>query len=279
MDLTSKSKLIEILRRNNIFLKKSLGQNFLIDKNILKKIIDALEISKEDNILEVGCGVGTLTLELAKKAKKVIGVEIDKRFKSILEELLKDYNNVEILFEDVLKLDLSRIINLPYKLVGNLPYYISGSFLGEYFQKGPYAHLMVIMLQKEMAERLTSSPGSKKYSPLSILLHITYSYEIISKVSPSCFFPAPEVESVVLKLKFNPKLDKIYNKEFFFKLIKESFNQRRKFLLNNLERAFPSIDWKYVFTELNIDGKIRAEELSPEGYITLSNKAFNLWKS
>ncbi|MGB9810676.1 MAG: ribosomal RNA small subunit methyltransferase A, partial [Dictyoglomus turgidum] len=133
--------------------------------------------------------------------------------------------------------------------------------------------------QKEMAERLTSSPGSKKYSPLSILLHITYSYEIISKVSPSCFFPAPEVESVVLKLKFNPKLDKIYNKEFFFKLIKESFNQRRKFLLNNLERAFPSIDWKYVFTELNIDGKIRAEELSPEGYITLSNKAFNLWKS
>ncbi|MGB9810736.1 MAG: ribosomal RNA small subunit methyltransferase A, partial [Dictyoglomus turgidum] len=103
MDLTSKSKLIEILRRNNIFLKKSLGQNFLIDKNILKKIIDALEISKEDNILEVGCGVGTLTLELAKKAKKVIGVEIDKRFKSILEELLKDYNNVEILFEDVLK--------------------------------------------------------------------------------------------------------------------------------------------------------------------------------
>ncbi|ACI18871.1 16S rRNA (adenine(1518)-N(6)/adenine(1519)-N(6))-dimethyltransferase RsmA [Dictyoglomus thermophilum] len=278
MNLTSRSELIEILQKNNIFLKKSLGQNFLVDKNILKKIIDALEISKEDTILEVGCGVGTLTLELAKRSKRVIGVEIDKRFKPILENLLKDYPNTEIIFEDIMKIDLSKIVTPPYKLAGNLPYYISGSFLGEYFQKGPYASLMVIMLQKEMAERLTSSPGNKKYSPLSILLHITYSYEVISKVPPSCFFPAPEVESVILRLKLNPKLDKIHNKELFFKLLKESFSQRRKFLLNNLQRAFPEIDWKTLFTELNIDSKIRAEDLSPEDYITLSNKAFALWK-
>lgn len=278
MNLTSRSELIEILQKNNIFLKKSLGQNFLVDKNILKKIIDALEISKEDTILEVGCGVGTLTLELAKRSKRVIGVEIDKRFKPILENLLKDYPNTEIIFEDIMKIDLSKIVTPPYKLAGNLPYYISGSFLGEYFQKGPYASLMVIMLQKEMAERLTSSPGNKKYSPLSILLHITYSYEVISKVPPSCFFPAPEVESVILRLKLNPKLDKIHNKELFFKLLKESFSQRRKFLLNNLQRAFPEIDWKTLFTELNIDSKIIAEDLSPEDYITLSNKAFALWK-
>ncbi|WP_262370153.1 16S rRNA (adenine(1518)-N(6)/adenine(1519)-N(6))-dimethyltransferase RsmA [Dictyoglomus thermophilum] len=229
-------------------------------------------------MLEVGCGVGTLTLELAKRSKRVIGVEIDKRFKPILENLLKDYPNTEIIFEDIMKIDLSKIVTPPYKLAGNLPYYISGSFLGEYFQKGPYASLMVIMLQKEMAERLTSSPGNKKYSPLSILLHITYSYEVISKVPPSCFFPAPEVESVILRLKLNPKLDKIHNKELFFKLLKESFSQRRKFLLNNLQRAFPEIDWKTLFTELNIDSKIRAEDLSPEDYITLSNKAFALWK-
>lgn len=279
MELTNKSIILDILQKNNIFLKKSLGQNFLINKNILNKILNSLEISENDTVLEIGCGIGTLTIKLAKKVKKVIGVEIDKRFKPILENFLKEYPNVELIFEDILKVEISKIVNSPFKIVGNLPYYISGSFLGEYFKKGPYASLVVIMLQKEMAERLISSPGSKKYSPLSILLHLTYTYEVVSKVSPNSFFPAPEVESVILKLRFNPSLDKIENKEFFFKLIKESFNQRRKFLLNNLQKFFPNIEWKNLFDSLHIDYKARAEDLSPEDYINLSNLAFKTWKN
>lgn len=273
MELTNKAFLLDILQKNNIFLKKSLGQNFLINKDVLNKILNSLELSEDDIIMEVGCGVGTLTIELAKKAKKVVGIEIDKRFQPILENLLKEYPHVEVIFEDILKLEINKIITPPFKLVGNLPYYISGSFLGEYLKKGPYASLVVIMLQKEMAERLISSPGSKKYSPLSILLHLTYSYEIVSKVSPSSFFPEPEVESVILKLKFNPSLEKIIDKEFFFKLIKESFSQRRKFLLNNLQRTFPNIEWRNLFNKLNIDYKVRAEDISPEDYINLSNLA------
>ncbi|MFN3699455.1 MAG: 16S rRNA (adenine(1518)-N(6)/adenine(1519)-N(6))-dimethyltransferase RsmA [Dictyoglomus sp.] len=278
MDLTNRSTLLSILEEHKIFLKKSLGQNFLVNRSILNKILEALELSENDTILEIGCGIGTLTVELAKRAQKVIGIEIDKRFKPILQNLLKDFVNVSVMFDDVLRIEIGKIINPPFKLTGNLPYYISGSFLGEYLKKGPYATLIVIMLQKEMAERLISTPGSKKYSPLSILLHLTYNYELISKVSPSSFFPAPEVESVILKLKFNSSLDKIENKDLFFKIIKESFTQRRKFLLNNLQRAFPNIDWKELFNKLNIDYKTRAENLSPEEFINLSNLASRIWK-
>jgi 16S rRNA (adenine1518-N6/adenine1519-N6)-dimethyltransferase len=274
MELTNKTTLLSLLKKHNIFLKKSLGQNFLINPHVLKKIIDQLDITNEDTILEIGCGVGTLTLELAKRAKEVIGIEVDKRFKLILEEILKDYN-VKLIFEDVLKLDLRNIITQPYKLTGNLPYYISGSFLGEYLKKGPYAQIMLLMLQKEMFERITSKPGSKKYSPLSILLNLNYKYELITKVSPDSFFPPPEVESVVIKLTYSPTSYDILDKDLFYKILRISFAQRRKYLINNLQRNLPQIKWEVLFKDLNIDLKARAEEIPPEIFIELANRVKN----
>jgi 16S rRNA (adenine1518-N6/adenine1519-N6)-dimethyltransferase len=274
MELKNKTTLLSLLKKHNIFLKKSLGQNFLINPDVLKKIIDQLDITNEDTILEIGCGVGTLTLELAKRAKEVIGIEVDKRFKPILEEILKDYN-VKLIFEDVLKLDLRNIITQPYKLTGNLPYYISGSFLGEYLKKGPYAQIMLLMLQKEMFERITSKPGSKKYSPLSILLNLNYKYELITKVSPDSFFPPPEVESVVIKLTYSPTSYYILDKDLFYKILRISFAQRRKYLINNLQRNLPQIKWEVLFKDLNIDLKARAEEIPPEIFIELANRVKN----
>jgi len=271
MELTNKTTLLSLLKKHNIFLKKSLGQNFLINPHVLKKIIDQLDITNEDTILEIGCGVGTLTLELAKRAKEVIGIEVDKRFKPILEEILKDYN-VKLIFEDVLKLDLRNIITQPYKLTGNLPYYISGSFLGEYLKKGPYAQIMLLMLQKEMFERINSKPGSKKYSPLSILLNLNYKYELITKVSPDSFFPPPEVESVVIKLTYSPTSYNILDKDLFYKILRISFAQRRKYLINNLQRNLPQIKWEDLFKDLNIDLKARAEEIPPEIFVELANR-------
>jgi 16S rRNA (adenine1518-N6/adenine1519-N6)-dimethyltransferase len=274
MELTNKTTLLSLLKKHNIFLKKSLGQNFLINPHVLKKIVDQLDITNKDTILEIGCGVGTLTLELAKRAKEVIGIEVDKRFKPILEEILKDYN-VKLIFEDVLKLDLRNIITQPYKLTGNLPYYISGSFLGEYLKKGPYAQIMLLMLQKEMFERITSKPGSKKYSPLSILLNLNYKYELITKVSPDSFFPPPEVESVVIKLTYSPTSYDILDKDLFYKILRISFAQRRKYLINNLQRNLPQIKWEVLFKDLNIDLKARAEEIPPEIFIELANRVKN----
>jgi len=271
MELTNKTTLLSLLKKHNIFLKKSLGQNFLINPHVLKKIIDQLDITNEDTILEIGCGVGTLTLELAKRAKEVIGIEVDKRFKPILEEILKNYN-VKLIFEDVLKLDLRNIITQPYKLTGNLPYYISGSFLGEYLKKGPYAQIMLLMLQKEMFERITSKPGSKKYSPLSILLNLNYKYELITKVSPDSFFPPPEVESVVIKLTYSPTSYNILDKDLFYNILRISFAQRRKYLINNLQRNLPQIKWEDLFKDLNIDLKARAEEIPPEIFVELANR-------
>ncbi|HOJ92157.1 MAG TPA: 16S rRNA (adenine(1518)-N(6)/adenine(1519)-N(6))-dimethyltransferase RsmA [Dictyoglomaceae bacterium] len=275
MDLTNKEALIKILEDHKIYLKKSLGQNLLVRKSVLYKIIEGLELSHEDTVLEIGSGIGTLTVELAKKAQKVIGIEIDTRFQPILEETLKNFSNTHIIFEDIMNIDISQIINSPYKLTGNLPYYISGTLLGEYLKMGPYADLMVIMLQREMAERLISNPGSKKYSSLSVFLKLTYTYEILTKVSPNAFFPQPDVESVVLRLRFSPKFGGIKNKELFFKIVKESFRQRRKFLINNLQRAFPTIPWNEILQSLKIDPKRRAETLSLEEFISIANMVEN----
>lgn len=274
MDLADREVLISILSKNKIFLKKSLGQNFLVNKNIIEKIISYGELKKTDVILEIGAGVGTLTVELAKYSKKVIAVEIDKRFEKILREILKDFKNIEIIIEDILKIDLSSIIEKPFKIFGNLPYYVSGSFLGEYLKKEPHADLMILMLQKEMAERIMSKPGSKKFSPLSLLLELTYKVEVICSVPSHFFFPAPEVDSLLLKFKFSPKLDRIRDKELFFRLIKSSFKCRRKYLINNLKREFPLYPWEEIFKKLNIDIKERAENLSLENYIDLSNFIF-----
>jgi|YelNatPaOPRAMG01_1025707.scaffolds.fasta_scaffold00401_31 16S rRNA (adenine1518-N6/adenine1519-N6)-dimethyltransferase len=275
MDLTNKEVLLNILKENNIFLKKSLGQNFLVDKNIINKIICAGELKKSDIVLEIGAGIGTLTLELAKYSKKVIAIEIDKRFEKILKENLKDFDNVEIIIDDILKLDLSKIITPPYKIFGNLPYYISGTFLGEYLKRGPYADIMVFMLQKEMAERIISTPGSKRYSPLSLLLGLTYKVETICFVPSHLFFPIPEVDSILLKFIYSSKFEKIKDKEIFFRLIKSAFRHRRKYLINNLKNEFPSYPWEEIFKNLCIDLKERAENLPLEKYIDLSNFIFN----
>ncbi|MCS7202217.1 MAG: 16S rRNA (adenine(1518)-N(6)/adenine(1519)-N(6))-dimethyltransferase RsmA [Dictyoglomus sp.] len=271
MDLTNKEILISILSKNKIYLKKSLGQNFLINRNIVEKIIEHGELGKEDLVLEIGAGIGTLTIELAKYSKRVIAVEIDKRFEKILKEFTKEFNNVEIIIDDILKINIDSIIEKPFKIFGNLPYYLSGSFLGEYLKKGPYADLMILMLQKEMAERLISKPGNKRFSPLSLLLQLTYKVEIICPVPSHFFFPIPEVDSLLLKFKYSPSLDKIKNKEIFFKVIRSAFKYRRKFLLNNLKREFPSYPLEEFFKKLNIDLKERAENLPLEKYIDLSN--------
>jgi len=271
MELTDRDTLVKILKNYKIFLKKSLGQNFLVNKKIIEKIVEAGNVTKSDVVLEIGAGIGTLTRELAKYVYKVIAVEIDKRFEEILKESLKEFSNVELIFDDILKIELSKIVTTPYKIFGNLPYYISGTFLGEYLKKGPYAQTMVLLLQKEMVERITSKHGTKNFSPLSILLSLMYDFEIITPVPAHFFFPIPEVDSLLVKFSYNPKNQSIKNPELFYKLIKSAFKFRRKYLINNLKSEFRNIPWEDIFSKLNINLKERAENIPIDVYIKISN--------
>ena len=248
---------------------KSLGQNFLKDNNIINKISDSINPSNNDLIIEIGPGAGALTKELVKKGSDVICFEIDKRLESILNDI--GTSNLKIYFEDFLKVDLKKYIDKKYErlfFVGNLPYYITTAIINKIVEEtNPYE--ITIMIQKEVALRFMANPHTRDYSSISVFLQYNFDIEKVCSVSKNCFEPIPKVDSMVIKLKRNKKY-KSTNEELLYKLIKDSFKQKRKNLKNNLGN-YDLNKIELLLKERNKTLSCRAEELSVEDFVYLSN--------
>ncbi len=253
----------------NFDFKKSLGQNFLRDNNIIKKISDAIDSNKEDLIIEIGPGAGALTKELVKKESDIICFEIDERLKNVLSNIKS--NKLNIIYKDFLKINISDYINKKYKrifFVGNLPYYITTAIINKIVsESNPYE--IIIMIQKEVAERFMAKPNSKEYGSLSVFLQYNFDIEKICLVSKNCFIPVPKVDSMVIKLKNNKKTG-IKNEKKFYKLVKDAFKQKRKNLRNNLKN-YNLDNIEKILNSFNKDLTYRAEEITLDEFMEISN--------
>lgn len=277
--LSSHSATMEIVKKHGFRFSKSLGQNFLINDNIIEDIVDGANAGPNDKIIEVGPGIGTLTRELASRAEKVMVVEIDKALIPILGETLADFDNISIVNQDIMKADIKSLIdeNLyggPVKLVANLPYYITTPIIMRFLEEEINVSDIVIMVQKEVAERMNAKPGKKDYGALSVAVQYYCDTEIIAKVPRHLFVPQPNVDSIVIALRVRPeKKYEVDNEEIFFKVVKASFGQRRKTLLNSLTSMgiLEKSKIAEVLLESEIDEKRRGETLSIEEFARLAN--------
>lgn len=270
-NLSSSKITAEIIKKYGFKMTKSLGQNFLINENILDKIIESADISSDDVVLEIGTGIGTLTQRLCKNAKKVIAVEIDKNLIPILNETLSDYDNITIINKDILKTDINEelknlSVNQKIKVVANLPYYITTPIIMKVLEDKVNVDCMVLMLQKEVADRMNATPSTKDYGSLSIAVQYYCDTDIVCKVPKSSFIPEPNVDSLVLKLVVNEKRKvEINDEELFFKIVRGSFSKRRKTILNSLSN-YEDLGDKDKIQKLleisEIDSKRRGETLS-----------------
>lgn len=272
---------IAVLQKYQFHFQKKFGQNFLIDTNVLEKIVAAAGITKEDYVLEIGPGIGTMTQYLCEAARAVTAVEIDRSLIPILNETLKDYDNIEIINQDILKLDMEALAKeknsgAPIKVVANLPYYITTPIIMELFENHAPIASITIMVQKEVADRMKEDPGSKEYGALSLAVQYYAKPEVILQVPPSCFMPQPKVGSTVIRLLLHekPPVD-VKNEKLMFQIIRASFNQRRKTLANGLHN-FPQIalskeQIEHCIEQLGVPVNIRGEALSLEQFAELSN--------
>ncbi|CUH93890.1 16S rRNA (adenine(1518)-N(6)/adenine(1519)-N(6))-dimethyltransferase RsmA [Herbinix luporum] len=272
---------IEILNKYKFVFQKKFGQNFLIDTHVLEKIVNAAEITKDDFVLEIGPGIGTLTQYLCERAGKVVAVEIDKMLIPILEETLAAYDNVRVLNEDILKVDLVSLIkeennNRPIKVVANLPYYITTPIIMDLFEKHIPLSGITIMIQKEVADRIRAIPGSKDYGALSLVVQYYAKPYIAANVPPNCFMPRPKVGSAVICLTPHkkPPYD-VKDESLLFSLIRASFNQRRKTLVNGIYNyeglSFSKDLILEALTASGLAKDIRGESLSLEQFINIAN--------
>ncbi len=272
---------IAVLQKYDFTFQKKFGQNFLIDTHVLDKIIRSAEITKDDMVLEIGPGIGTMTQYLACAAGKVVAVEIDKALIPILEDTLDGYDNVQIINEDVLKIDIAKLAKeqnsgRPIKVVANLPYYITTPIIMGLFENHVPLKSITVMVQKEVADRMQVGPGTKDYGALSLAVQYYASPYIVANVPPNCFMPRPKVGSAVIRLERyeNPPVQ-VGDEKLMFKIIRASFNQRRKTLANGLRNS-PELDFTKEQIEQAIEkmGKgtsVRGETLSLEEFAKLSN--------
>jgi len=270
----------EILHQYGIKPNKKLGQSFLIDINVINRIVHAANISQEDIVVEIGAGIGVLTENIAKKAKRVIAVEIDRNLVEVLKDKLGLYNNVEVYCGDILKFDFNSISEThssKIKIIGNVPYNISSPLIFRLLSFRPVISDFMLMLQKEIVQRLVSVPNNKIYGVPSVILQMFASAEIIFNVPSTCFYPQPKVESAMIKGTFREKPFVYLQDEIFFTgLVKAAFAQRRKMLINNLKNAkslegLSDADLKEALDAAGIDGKRRGETLSVSEFGNLSN--------
>ncbi len=282
--LYSPSYVTELIEKYGFAFSKSLGQNFLIDGNIVRKICDEGNITNEDNILEIGPGIGTLTEELSLRAKKVVAVELDNALLPILDETLKHCSNVEIIHGDILEINLEKLLEEKFetrniKVVANLPYYVTTPIIGRLIEEELNIHSIIVMVQNEVADRIVANPDNKQYSSLSVFVQYYTKPEIIMKVPRTVFMPKPKVDSAVVKLKLKEEKIDLQNKEIFFKVVKSAFGQRRKTLVNSLnskDLGLNKKDIKKVLEKANIDPKKRAENLSVEDFAKISSNLSSL---
>ena len=241
--LGNPKKTIEVLQKYEFVFQKKYGQNFLIDTHVLDKIINAAEITEDDFVLEIGPGIGTMTQYLASRAREVFAVEIDKALIPILEDTLSEYENVTILNEDILKVDIRKLAEehnqgRPIKVVANLPYYITTPIIMGLFEEEVPVESITVMVQKEVADRMQTGPGSKDYGALSLAVQYYASPYIVANVPPNCFMPRPKVGSAVIRLSRHEKPPvNVKDSRLMFRIIRASFNQRRKTLVNGLKNA------------------------------------------
>lgn len=280
MNLIKETKFV--MNKYNIIANKNYGQNFLIDENIVENIIATAEISKEDLIIEIGPGLGTLTSSLLDKAGKVICIELDSKMIDILTDRFSLYDNFELIHNDVLKVNLQEIIktnleNLSLnsaKVVANLPYYITTPIIMKLLEDRLNLESITVMVQKEVAERLTQTPGAKETGAITYSINYYTNPKLVIEVPNSSFIPSPKVDSAVIKLNVlqNPKV-KVKNEKLFFRIIKSAFMQKRKTLLNSLSNS--NIESKEylerMLNDLNIDLKIRGEKLTLEQYVQIAD--------
>ena len=282
--LGNPQKTIEILQKYDFSFQKKFGQNFLIDTHVLDKIISAAHITKEDMVLEIGPGIGTMTQYLAEAAGKVIAVEIDRNLIPILEDTLSEYNNVRVINEDVLKLDLRKLADeenggKAIKVVANLPYYITTPIIMGLFESHVPVESITVMVQKEVADRMQTGPGNKDYGALSLAVQYYAEPYIVANVPPNCFMPRPKVGSAVIRLTRHEKPPvEVKDEKLMFDIIRASFNQRRKTLANGLNNSDKITCSKEIITKaiekLGKGASVRGEALSLQEFASLSNDIF-----
>ena len=278
--LSSHRATKEVVNKHNFKFSKSLGQNFLIDDNVIDRILEGARLSETDRIIEVGPGIGTLTREMGKVAENVVAIEIDKTLIPILKETLADLDNVEVVNGDILKVDVQGLINEklnggPVKLVANLPYYITTPIVMKFLEEDIPVTDIVVMVQKEVADRMNAKPSTKDYGALSVAVQYYCDTEIVAKAPRHMFVPQPNVDSIVIGLHVrDEKKYVVDNEDIFFKTVKASFGQRRKTLLNSLGGlGFLSKDQiREALQAANIDEKRRGETLSIDEFANLSNE-------
>jgi len=289
--LTSPRVVKSILNRHGFRFTKSLGQNFLIDDNILKKIVGAANINSQDLVLEIGPGIGTLTRELAARARKVATVEIDKRLLSILEETLADFSNVTVIHGDILKINLTQLVHnlfddLSFKVVANLPYYITTPIIMGILERGVPFESITVLVQREVAERMVASPGNKDYGALSVAVQYYTVPRVVGKVPASVFIPPPKVDSMIITLekRSEPSVH-VEDRRLFFEIVHAAFAKRRKTLINNLMSAGGELKgWtrqeiEEVLNQCGIDPQRRGETLSFEEFAFIANRILSKKKS
>ncbi len=278
-----KNNTLEVIKKHNLKLTKTLGQNFLNDDSVVKKIVAAAEIDVHTLILEIGPGIGSMTKEMASTSAGVVAVEIDKHLIAALKDNLSEFSNIAIINSDIMKVDIEAIINEykekynadRVKVVANLPYYITTPIIMKFLEEVKGIDSMVFMVQKEVAQRMVSKPGIKDYGALSVAVQFYSHPQIIFDVPPHCFIPQPEVHSTVIKLDILSEPPVKVNKELYFKLVKASFGQRRKTLVNGLANAGifnkSKEQIKQVIDSMGLNENVRGEVLSVEKFGELSN--------
>jgi len=275
------SNTIAVLQKYNFNFQKKFGQNFLIDTRVLDKIIDSAEITGDDCILEIGPGIGTMTQYLAENAREVVAVEIDKNLIPILADTLSEYDNVTVINDDILKVDINKIVEernggKPIKVVANLPYYITTPIIMGLFESHVPLKSITIMVQKEVADRMQVGPGTKDYGALSLAVQYYAKPEIVANVPPNCFMPRPNVGSAVIKLtRYEQPPVQVQDEKKMFALIRASFNQRRKTLVNGLTNAselpYTKEEVLAALEAMGLPATIRGEALTLEQFAQLSN--------
>ena len=273
---------IEVLQKYDFVFQKKFGQNFLIDPHVLDKIVNAAGITKDDFVLEIGPGIGTMTQYLAAAAGKVFAVEIDKALIPILGDTLKDFPNVQVINEDILKVDIKKQAEehnngKPIKVVANLPYYITTPIIMGLFESGVPVDSITVMVQKEVAERMQVGPGTKDYGALSLAVQYYAEPYIVANVPPNCFMPRPKVGSAVIRLTRHEKPPvEVKDEKLMFRLIRASFNQRRKTLANGLnnssELSFTKEEIQQTIEACGFPPGVRGEALTLEDFARLANR-------
>ena len=279
--LSDPKKTIEVIQKYQFAFQKRFGQNFLIDAHVLEKIVSAAGITKDDCVLEIGPGIGTMTQYLAESAGQVIAVEIDTNLLPILADTLKDYSNVKVINQDILKVDINELVKeynngRPIKVVANLPYYITTPIIMGLFENHVPMKSITVMVQKEVADRMQVGPGTKDYGALSLAVQYYAKPYIVANVPPNCFMPRPKVGSAVIRLdRYEEPPVQVKDEKLMFRIIRASFNQRRKTLANGLKNS-PELDFtkeqiEAAIGHLGRGASIRGEALTLEEFAELAN--------